>query len=865
MGVNYGMKKYWYIVILAVSLLLLAGCIPSFNEPPNKPSNPNPADEATGVPIDVTLSWQASDPDGDTLKYDLYFGKAQDDLTKEATDLTTNSYEFTESLDYETTYYWQVVAKDPDGETATSPVWSFTTTGEPNLTPNAPSNPSPADGAAGVPIDVTLSWQASDPDGDTLKYDLYFGKVQDDLTKEATDLTTNSYEFTESLDYETTYYWQVVAKDPDGETATSPVWSFTTTGEPNAAPNAPSNPDPENGATGVSVTPILFWQASDPDGDTLTYDLYFGDVQDNLTKEATDLTTDSYTFTESLEEGERYYWKVVAKDPDGETATSPVWSFRTTEEPTVGEITFSVVAYNAGPAVGAADVVVKSGNYVLAQDVTDENGEITFDVANFHEKINVEIKKEGYALSKVEGLKVADFVNNIKEVQLREAILDPDPDTQTFPEIKLTFYNLNENSLDITQPVTEDFLLRVDVDSQNSPQIIYAKIGGDPGAGFFGPRESASDTRTAYFFMDISNYNGEVPLYVEFVDYNDNIVQKIEYLTINREVEEVEEELFVPLSWVDFGLWNLVAYTRNQGVEFYSRDNLVETMSEKFDSSNNKLPQDFNSMKNFGKSLEAAPEGTNLWVEISWVDYDTLDEAGLIDPNEIRPDAYNVYRSFDGVSYTKIGIAEDGYFLDPSSQNAPNKKVWYAVSSYRGDEESELVELGSLVPLDSFSVNLKSPADRAKNVSRQPTFVWEPTKELTSPESEVEYYYTMWIYDLVQSENYMLPGILIGSDIYTYDFMTLGAEEVSVTFLGSEGSSEYDDLSWFLYLPDGIYYYEYDKLEPAKTYDWGVDYAYAVSYDLDSVAYSIAIDYGWGIDPLGGVMPEIHNEFTTGN
>ncbi|POZ92855.1 hypothetical protein [Petrotoga halophila] len=536
-----------------------------------------------------------------------------------------------------------------------------------------------------------------------------------------------------------------------------------------------------------------------------------------------------------------------------------------TEEPEVTPGTFLVVAYNAGPVVEGANVVVKSGSDVLARGMTDEDGEVTFDVTGFPEKVDVEIKKDGYGISKIEGLKVADFVNNVKEVQVRESDLSPDPDEETFPEINLTFYYLNGNPMDITQPATEDFLLRVDVESQNSPYIIYAKISGDPGAGYFGPRESAPDTRTATFTMNVSYYNGEVPLYVEFVDYNDNMVQKIEYLTINREVEEVEEELFVPLSWADLGYVNLVSYTRNQGVEFYSKDNLVEMMSEKFDSTTNKLPQEFNPMKNFGKSLEAAPEGTNLWVEISWVDFDTLDWYGFIGPNVIRPDAYNVYRSFDGVHYTKIGIAEYGYFLDPSAQNAPNKEVWYAVSSYRGNEESELVELGSIVPLDSFNVDLKSPADREKDVSRQPTFVWEPTKELTSPESEVEYYYTMWIYDLVQSENYILPGILEESTLFVYDFVTLGAEEVSVTFLGSEGSSEYDDLNWFLYLPDGIYYYEYDKLEPAKTYDWGVDYAYAISYDVDSVAYSIAIDYGWGIDPLGGVMPEMHNEFTTGN
>ncbi len=30
------------------------------------------------------------------------------------------------------------------------------------------------------------------------------------------------------LDYNTKYYWKVVAKDPGGKTATSNIWSFTT-------------------------------------------------------------------------------------------------------------------------------------------------------------------------------------------------------------------------------------------------------------------------------------------------------------------------------------------------------------------------------------------------------------------------------------------------------------------------------------------------------------------------------------------------------------------------------------------------------------------------------------------------------------
>jgi len=631
----------------------------------------------------------------------------------------------------------------------------------------------------------------------------------------------------------------------------------------NNPPNKPSNPYPENGATNVPLDVTLTWEASDPDGDTLKFDLYFGDDR-NPPRIESNLTENSYGPLE-LEDDKTYYWKVVAKDPDGKTATSPVWSFSTGAlEPITGS--FIVVEYRTGSAVEGANVVVKSGDDILAQDVTDENGQVTFNLGGFPEKIDVELKKQEHALSKIEGLKTEELAYNVKEVQLRTAKLDRDPDSQTFPEVTLSFFDLQGNELDTTN-ITENFTLRVDVETDNHPSVIYAKIGSVPGSGSLGERDIASDTPTATFTnIDVSTFYGEVPLYVVVFDYNDNGVEKIEYITINREVEEVEESLFIPVSPVDLGYVGIVAYTRNQGIEFYNNDKLLKIVSDKFDFNGpNNLPQDFEPLKNFGTGIEAAPKGTNLWIEVSWIDYDTLAYYGFVEPNVVRPDGYNVYRSFDGVNYRKIATVASGFYLDPSAQNEVGKEVWYAVSSYRGNEESELVEVGSVVPLDSFNVNLKSPADRETDVSRQPTFVWEPTKELTSPESIVEFYYTIWIYDLVQSENYIFPGILEGATFDFYEFATVGAQEISVTFKGNEGSPEYEDLNWFLNLPDGIYVYPYNELEPAKTYDWGVDYAYAVSYDSDSLAYSIAIDYGWEIDPFGGVMPEMHNEFTTGH
>jgi len=104
------------------------------NHPPNKPSNPSPVDGATGVDIDVTLSWQCSDPDGDNLTYDVYFGTGENQLKKVSGNQSSTTYK-PSSLNYSTTYYWKIVAWDEHGESSESPVWRFTTEETPNTPP----------------------------------------------------------------------------------------------------------------------------------------------------------------------------------------------------------------------------------------------------------------------------------------------------------------------------------------------------------------------------------------------------------------------------------------------------------------------------------------------------------------------------------------------------------------------------------------------------------------------------------------------------------------------------------------------------------------------------------------------------------
>ena len=212
------------------------------NNPPNTPSSPSPADGATGIGKTQTLSWSGGDPDtGDTVVYDVYWDGTGNnpDPPLWAANQTDTTVDVSPLQKTSTAYYWKVVARDNHGVIATSPIWKFTTAATfSNNPPNTPSNPSPADGAATIPVTTSLTWNGSDPDsGDTVSYNLYFGTSSSPPLVKSGLSETNYNPGT--LAYDTTYYWRVVAKDNHGAEAGGSVWSFTT--QPPLIPSTPTD------------------------------------------------------------------------------------------------------------------------------------------------------------------------------------------------------------------------------------------------------------------------------------------------------------------------------------------------------------------------------------------------------------------------------------------------------------------------------------------------------------------------------------------------------------------------------------------------------------------------------------------------
>ncbi len=94
----------------------------------------SPADAATDVISTPSLSWTPAATGGIPTGYKIYLDESADPSTLYA-DVTASPYNVNPLLNYETTYYWKVVAYNGAGDGAASAIRSFTTQVDPTVTP----------------------------------------------------------------------------------------------------------------------------------------------------------------------------------------------------------------------------------------------------------------------------------------------------------------------------------------------------------------------------------------------------------------------------------------------------------------------------------------------------------------------------------------------------------------------------------------------------------------------------------------------------------------------------------------------------------------------------------------------------------
>ncbi len=286
----------------------------STGTPPGHVTAVSPEDGEEGVLLDGTLQWSAAfGAEG----YSLSFGtdNPPTNIVNNADQGENTTYAF-ENLDINTVYYWQVVPYNGGGNAVDCPVFSFTSI----AVPLPASAVAPTNYATEIPNAGTLEW--SDAYIAT-GYKLFLG-TDDPPTDivNGTDLgEATTYNFSD-LDLNTTYYWQVVPYNGNGDAVDCPVWRFTTFNLPEVtdykAPREEELDVPESG--------VLVWDEIDADG----YCLFFGtDNPPTNVVNGSDLGLDNYYQYQNLALNTTYYWQVVPYNAAGNAIECPIWSFTT--------------------------------------------------------------------------------------------------------------------------------------------------------------------------------------------------------------------------------------------------------------------------------------------------------------------------------------------------------------------------------------------------------------------------------------------------------------------------------------------------------------------------------------------------------
>jgi rhodanese-related sulfurtransferase len=219
-------KLFFKTLLVLLLVVLLISCEDKTTEP-----------EDTEAPT-VAITYPANNAEFPTGSEITIIADATDnEALKEVEFYIDGILVFTDSEDpYH--YFWDTQTKrdtdhtiyakayDTSDNSAISEVINITITEPVGTAPNPPINPSPSDASADISINTGLSWDCSDPEGDLLTYDIYFGTSSNPPLVSA-NLSSTSFD-PGTLINDTAYYWKIKATDVNNNSTIGDVWQFTT-------------------------------------------------------------------------------------------------------------------------------------------------------------------------------------------------------------------------------------------------------------------------------------------------------------------------------------------------------------------------------------------------------------------------------------------------------------------------------------------------------------------------------------------------------------------------------------------------------------------------------------------------------------
>ncbi len=294
----------------------------------------SPSDGATDLdPNNVTISWNAyTGSDFYRYRYCYYTDNNSANCDSSGgvwTGAYSNTSVILSGLQSNKIYHWhvQAVLNDNTKVDSSGGHWQFTTA--PGV-PAAFSKISPVSGAE-QPLAPTLSWERS---SGATSYDYCFGTVANSCISDAdwSYAGNNTSVALPTLSANTTYYWQVRARNSAGTTSangdtSTPWWSFNTVPPPGAF----GKTSPTNNATDQSLSPTLAWSAS---AGVTGYEYCYSSAPGPCSQWHSVGTNTSVTLS-GLAANYTYYWQVRAVNGGGATEANSGgwWSFTTIAAP----------------------------------------------------------------------------------------------------------------------------------------------------------------------------------------------------------------------------------------------------------------------------------------------------------------------------------------------------------------------------------------------------------------------------------------------------------------------------------------------------------------------------------------------------
>lgn len=282
--------------------------------------------------INLDLSWEPMTP---VTSYEYCFDTSDDNSCTGWINNGLNTTASLSNLSINTTYYWHVRARNSENITIDSDDgtwWSFSTTSQPP--PAVFGKSSPEANAIDQPLNLSLAWSASDP-GDTYEYCISTTGPACASEEEWVAATGTSAALA-GLSYNTSYYWQVRARNSENITIESDDgtwWSFTTTSQP---PSGFGKTSPLNDATNQPLSLTLAWSSA---GTGFTYEYCVTQaIPLDCGANWLSVAATSVEIT-GLANSTTYYWQVRGLDGGGSLIdansqdANPIWQFSTRPAP----------------------------------------------------------------------------------------------------------------------------------------------------------------------------------------------------------------------------------------------------------------------------------------------------------------------------------------------------------------------------------------------------------------------------------------------------------------------------------------------------------------------------------------------------